>query len=294
MSQRDRLVAGPRQRAFDDQHHGPDSRALFWVLLCLSTFLLIAATSCAQVSSEERALDLIAAGVATTSDLDALLAEQYEPLRELVEETDDLTYTIPGFPVEVVLAREEILQLSQEQLRQLVLQRSSAIVYEQGLDAFDRTGEQSVSTFSLQGLGERTLGWVDATAHDRAVVASWILLGVAVLGALGVLATGRGFDRFRSFGLAIVFAALPGLLASFAASFVVGRIGGSDPFSEDVRTILETVLAVFRRNYLVALVFGMVVAASGPLLALASRRMGYEADPHGEFEPELVRGPRRR
>ncbi|MEO6398771.1 MAG: hypothetical protein ABIP13_09925, partial [Tepidiformaceae bacterium] len=118
------------------------------------------------------ASDLLQSGIAVTTDVDKVVAENHDSLRQLVEASNSPTFAIPDFPLDIVLTREEVTKSSDRQLRDLVLQRSAALVYADGFAAFDRTGNQQVSRFSSQGGLEFAVGQVSESTHSLANVAS--------------------------------------------------------------------------------------------------------------------------
>lgn len=263
-----------RDRFYDDGTTSGDGRRSFMaVLLALFVFILVVSVSCRQITSPEPARNMIEAGLVTLTDVDQLIADDGEALRELAANTNEPVIALPGYPLDIILTRQEVLDSSDEELRQLILERSSGLVYAQGLEAFDRTGEQSVRRVSMQGLMELGVSQVSDRTYDRAtLLALFGLAGVVVFGAI-VGSTGSGFGRMRTIGVAAAIGAAPALLISFVARVTTGAIGGDDPFVAGLREIAESALYVPLRNSLVVVVAGIVVAAAATVLGRVEQRV---------------------
>jgi hypothetical protein len=274
----DRDFRSARERIYGDATASRDGRkALVSGLLAVGVFLLILTLSARQSTDPAPAQRLIESGIAVTTDVDGVIAENLEPLRELARGSNAQVFAIPGYPLEVFLTRDELLNRTPAQIRDLVLSRSSAVVYTQGLGAFDRTGNQSLSRFSSQGLLEFGVGQLSQSTNDRASMASLALALLVAVAACGVLAVNSGWTRVRVLGTATLVGALPGVLLFGLAWYGAGRVGGGDPFVEDLRGIARTVVAVPLRNYVVVTALGAVLAASGILLGRVSARMAGDA-----------------
>ena len=133
-----------RRRAFaghdDTGTHG--RRTLFTAALIVSVFVLILSVSIRQATEPVAASNVIQAGVAVTTDIDRVLAGGADQLRLQAQAGTAESYSIPGYPLQVYLSRDEVLKLSTPELRALVLSRSAALVYRDGLGAIDHTGHQ--------------------------------------------------------------------------------------------------------------------------------------------------------
>ncbi|MGI8925032.1 MAG: hypothetical protein ACR2HN_00115 [Tepidiformaceae bacterium] len=246
--------------------YGGGGARLLVIALSVASFLLVAAVSASQVTRPREAANLIEAGIAATTEPELFLAEHESELRTLAQSSDSPSVTLPGYPLEVFLSRDEALNLTIGELSDLIIQRAAAVVYEDGVEAFDRTGEQSVGTFSSQGLLRALLERLSQRTHDRAAVASFVLALVVALAACGVLLFLPGWRRLRMLGLAIAAAGAGGLVVTGALLLLLRATGGDDPFAADLREILTTVLAAPLRNYLVVFLLGAAITAAGILL----------------------------
>lgn len=263
----------PRERRYGSAGSGRDGRrALAGIALALSVFFLVGAISAAQVTAPRYASDLLESGIAVTTDVDKVVAENRDALRQLVEASNSPTFAIPDFPLDIVLTREEVTKSSDKQLRDLVLQRSAALVYADGFAAFDRTGNQQVSRFSSQGGLEFAVGQVSEGTHSLANVASVALVFTTAVSACFLLLVGHGWGRLRSLGLAVLGGALPGLVLTGVIRLLVDSAGGNDPFVDDLRSIVRTTLNVPLRNYLVFSLLGLTFALAGVAFGLVEGR----------------------
>jgi hypothetical protein len=285
-----------RDRIFDEATDVHESRSSFAaVLFAVSLFLLLFALSVKQSTEPAGATPVLQSGIAVVTDIDRLLVEDLDPLRQLAANGDAPAYEIPGYPLDVLVTRDELLRLNNAQLRGLILVRSSALVYQDGLKAFDRTGDQSISRFSSQGMLNVAVGQVSQETNDRASLATFVLAATTALASLFVVFSYAGWARMRALGFAGAAGAIPGLLVFVFAWWIAGRIGGSDPFVADLRTITRAMLTVPLRNYAVVAGAGVLVGLAGPLFSLVDRRFGQnepvdDPDAHGyerEYEPDL-------
>lgn len=248
-------------------------RSLVAALFAISLFLLLIAMSVRQVTTPANALPVLQSGIAVVTDVNQLIADDAPRARDLARNSNDEVFTLPGYPLDIALSRSELLDLTDAQLASLLVQRSAALVYADGLSAFDRTGEQSFNRFSSQGLVELAVSQVSGSTHDRATLAAVILaLSTAGLGAL-FAATAEGWGRLRGLGLATAVGSVPGLPLFGALWWLVGRLGGGDPFESDLREIMRSVFQVPLRNYAIVLATGLAMVAASIVLALVERRM---------------------
>lgn len=268
-----------RERSTD----GREGALLFGVALAM--FVLIAAVSVRQATSPGNVIGVIEDGVATTTEIDLVLGEHLPALQKQAREGDQETYALPGYPIDVYLSRDELLKLDQSGVRDLVLRRSAHVVYDEGLKAFDRTGNQEVSFLSLQGQMDFVLGNLTGKRHSQAGTVA-IVAGLALAAmAIGVLLTAEGFGGFRKLGLAAAGGAGFGLLLSGLVWLGAGVTASGDSFTTDLRDILKTLLAMPLRDYVVALAAGLLCALLSPLAGLVARLAGRAGERPGPAEP---------
>jgi len=187
----------------------------------------------------------------------------------------------------VTLTRDEILENDDTGIRALLLQRAAAAVYVQGLDAFDATGNQSLGFVSAEGALDRVVGQLTGKTHSRAGTVTVFALLVAVLAGTLAFLSDRSYRTLRAIAIAIAAGAFPGLLLSAAVVYGMGRIGGSDPFVNEITHLLASLFEVPRRNYLVVMLCGATLAviayAFERIAALEGRAAREPSD--FEFEP---------
>lgn len=262
---------------------GRESALLFGV--ALATFVLVAAVSIRQATSPGNAIGVIEDGVAATTEIDLLLGEHLAALQEQAREGGEETYGLPGYPIDVFLSRDELLKLDESGVRDLMLWRSAHVVYDEGLKAFDRTGNQEVSFLSLQGQMDFVLGNLTGERHSQSgTVAVFAGLTLAAM-AIGALLTAEGYGGFRKLGLAVSGGAGFGLLLSGLAWLGAGVTASGDSFTTDLRDILKTLLAMPLRNYVVALAAGLLCALLSPLAGLVARFAGVTGERREAEEP---------
>jgi len=247
-------------------------------------FLLLVALSTRQVTAPDHARRLIESGIASTTDIDRLIAEDQPAVIQLTQSSAATGFAIPGYPLKVYLGRDEV-SLPPPELRNVILTRSSTVVYEQGFGAFDRTGNQSFSRFSSQGLLDFLAGQVSADTYDRASFTAVVLTIVIALISGAVVVANDGWSRLRVLGIAVIAGAAPVAFLSGVAWFAVGRVGGSDPYIVDLQDLARSVLTVPLRD-------GSIVAVAGFILVLCGSAFGYldRRVARLDLEPALAAG----
>ncbi|MFN0096891.1 MAG: hypothetical protein ACKVVT_19195 [Dehalococcoidia bacterium] len=266
-------------------------RAAYTVALAVLVFLLIGAVSARQVTAERQARTILEAGIATVSEIDLVLAEHGPELRQLASISATDPFAVPGYPLPVFVGKAEVLRASDAELRQLILDRSTGLVYAEGLTAFDRTGDQSLDTFSSQGLLELLVGQLSKDTYDAAQLASLILVALVGIVTIVLVLRGEGFGRLRALGGALVFGGLPGAGLAFGGRWVAQQLFGDDPFGNDLTAITDAVAGVPIRNYLAAVGLGAVVLALGIILPFVGRALDREPAPRAVKTPVRGRAP---
>lgn len=257
-------------------------RTLLSGALALTVFLLILALSARQVTAPGPATHVIEGGIAATTDIDRLIAEDQPALKQLAQSNPASTFPIPGYPIRVYVNRDEV-NLPPAQLRDHLLARSSAVVYKEGLGAFDRTGNQSFSRFSSLGLLDFLAGQISESNHDRATLFALLLTIALALLSGWVLAAHHGWPRVRVIGIAALAGALPLVFLFGIAWLIAGQFGGSDPFEQDLQEIGRSVLMVPLRNATIVAIGGAILTALGPGFGYLDRRFAAAELP--AFEP---------
>lgn len=269
-----------RDRIYGNATSGRDGRrGLATMVLAVAVFLLVGAVSARQVTAPGPARDILESGIAVTTEIEQVIAEEHEAMRQLAESSSAATFTIPDYPLDVILTRDEIVKSSDAELRRIVLEHSSGLVYANGLHAFDRTGNQSFGRLSSKRLLEFGVSQVSQGTHDRANLLSVMFLLIAAGAGCVVVLSGEGWGRLRGLGFGIAGGALPGIIIFGLAWAAVARTGGSDPFEADLRDIIQTTLQAPLRNYFVALVLGALLVALGIAFGIVESRLMPAGDP---------------
>lgn len=282
----ERMGARERLSGYEHAHHEMGI-APFVALLAIGLFLLCISISWKQATEPGPATNLIKAGIASLTEIDLLVDEYHDDLQRIAGTNAEEPIVVPGYPLEVSFSRSEAATLTAPELREALLSRSSALVYRDGLGAFDRTGAQSLARFSTQGMLETVVGQLSESSHRRAGIAVWIFAAVTALGALLVLLRSEGLGRVRNIGIGILLAAIPGALLMVLLRWSAGTVGGDNAFADELHRTSHTLFTLPLRNFAVLGFLGLLLVALGPALGLLSRfvpafalqpEYGYEYD----------------
>ena len=249
-------------------YHG-GRRVFLCAIFALSLFLAVAALAMRQATSPDAAREVLGAGIARITSLDRLLAQDLPNVN--ATGADKAAQPLPGFPIDIQLTHADVVGKSPAEVRALVLDRATSRVYNDGVKAFDRTGQQSVSRFSGEGLLTTLADQITDSNHHRATIALVVLVIVTAIAAGALLLAAEEGRRGRLLGIGILAAGLAGLLVSVAAWFGVGAIGSSDPFVGALRSLARSVVDVPLRDFAIVTALGAVVLFAGPVVSLAAR-----------------------
>lgn len=253
---------------------GEGAHPVFYSLvLALLVFLFLLSVSFYQLTRPAHARGIIREGIAVLTDVDLVVAEHHDALRALAESSTEPSFLVPGYPLDVRLTRDDVLRTSDTELRDLILERSAALVYEDGLGAFDREGTQALRTFSREGAFESLIGLVSETTHDRARWAALVLGLLTALVAVALAVRNHGYARVARLGYAVAGGSIPGIIIFIAAGALTGAAWGGDDFSDKVADVLRSILEVPLRNYFAGTALGVFLAAAGLLLSFIARRL---------------------
>jgi hypothetical protein len=275
-----------RERFYDESAltAAPFFRGLLVAALAVSVALFIAALSCRQVSQRDSAMPVLTASVEALTDPQRLIESHQVALRTTAEGGATEGIAVPGFPVAVTLTAEEVRTMQPPALADILSERAAAVVYEDGMEALDQTGRQDDSLFSAQGVVRRVSDRLTADAHNSATRWTVVLLLVTAGLAVTVVLVYREERRLRALGFGVLLGGLAGLVLSLLAGLLANQAGSDDPFVEDVREIVTTVLEVPRRNYLVVSLLGVGIMAVSMVLQFLRRRGQETGDYFEEFE----------
>lgn len=243
---------------------------LLAVLLAVSLAAFFAALSAAQLTTASTGERILRRALAVTTDLDASMPGIQETLREDAEATDETMILVRDFPIPVRLTREEAQALTTSQLRDRILDESSAILYEKGMSPWsenDPEADRDLQRVSAAGALDEGLGQVHDTTHSALVVLT-VLLGIITLGLAIALFIAVPWDaRLLVLGGAGLLAALPMLAAAVALRFAFRTAGpDTDPFVNAMFGIGADGMWVPIRNYFTLTLVSLGVMVAGTLL----------------------------
>lgn len=264
---------------------GEGRRSLVGVLLALAAFGMVLSVSAWQVTGEGTALPMLRSAVASLTDIDRFIAEEGASLREEAARQGG-TLTVAGYPLPVVLEAAEVRGASDAELRGMMLDRSAALVYAEGLRAFDLTGAQTIDRFSMEGLLELAAGQLSSAMHDRAGAAATVLAGATALLSALLAALSSGWSRLRAPAAVVALGGTGAAALSFAAWAAAGQFGGDDPFVADLRVVVQAGVAAGTRNGAIVAGAGLVLVVASWVLERAERRAAGEAEADAAGERE--------
>ena len=252
----ERQLTRIRLQRNNDKTAGRTGGIVLGAFCAIALFLSVFSFSFSQVSEPDRVKDYIGLGVAALTEIEQHLANELPGLREIINASDETSFLLPNFPLDIALSRDEIFTASNDEVRQLVLVRAGSLIYEEGFIAFDRTGQQDFGYFSLAFVFQQALMLGDAENHMLSSIFALVTFIVAVFAGIGVVVSARGYHRFRNIGLAALFSAIPALLLILVVIFVVHSFVDTDLFAQDMLSIFENIMAIFLRNFLIVAIFG--------------------------------------
>ncbi|MCA9831172.1 MAG: hypothetical protein KC495_11945 [Dehalococcoidia bacterium] len=273
-----RTVRGPREPVSVigsrlERPQGPGGHVPYAALLGLLTFLLVATLSVWQLTSGAVARQLLAEGIAALTDSDSVLAQARPAMVDAATADPSAPVVVPGFPLDVSFTAQEARSAPARELRDLLLGRSAAIVYSDGLAAFDRTGDASLGFFSREGLLDSFVGQLSESNHSRSSVVLLVLAALTAFVVAMVTARTRGHRQLRTIGVPLFLAGISGYaLCATIIPFVLGHWWSGDPFSETIDGLISDAIGIPRRNFLVLTVLGLAFTLAGLAIEAIARR----------------------
>ncbi len=260
-------------------------RWVFGIAGVIALAVLLGLYSFVQVTEQEPAETLLARAMVPLSQIDELLASPYyEELQGQADAAFEANETlIPArLPVAIQLEPEEVLDTSVEELRSIILQRSAARLYEEGIDAFLVEGgtRADVDRFSPGGTVDMGFGNLTRDAHENAE-AYLQIVAIAAVVSLGLFVLlGRGFGRVTLLGVAILLASLISIGGLFAIRALLRTLTSADgdPFIEGLNNVISDGVAVPIQNFITFAALGLGIVLLGAIVTLVSRRFDYGAE----------------
>lgn len=260
-------------------------RWVFGIAGVIALAVLLGLYSFVQVTEQAPAETLLARAMVPLSQIDELLASPYyEELQGQADAAFEANETlIPArLPVAIQLEPEEVLDTSVEELRSIILQRSAARLYEEGIDAFLVEGgtRADVDRFSPGGTVDMGFGNLTRDAHENAE-AYLQIVAIAAVVSLGLFVLlGRGFGRVTLLGVAILLASLISIGGLFAIRALLRTLTSADgdPFIEGLNNVMSDGVALPIQNFITFAGLGLGIVLLGAIVTLVSRRFDYGAE----------------
>jgi hypothetical protein len=242
------------------------SQWLLGMLLALILTGLFLSISAFQLTARGTGTRILQRAVAAITDIDALLPQLQQDLREAADSSEEETITVPSFPIPIELPREEASELDTQELRQRLLEEGADMVYEQGLGvlaAADPEAQRDIELISTASLLDRGLGLITEDNHSRLRITTVLLAFLASILAVLLMSTVASYGRLVVAGTVVLAASLPFLAAAVATRFGFRAAQEeAGPFPDALLELGVDALWVPIRDYLA------LAALGGALLAL--------------------------
>jgi hypothetical protein len=239
------------------------SQWIVGVALAILLMLFFLAISAVQLSSNSVSERLLRRSVAVSTNIDAILPDLQEALREQAQAGSDDPVRLPDFPIPVDLPRDEALTLEGAALRERILSEAAARLYDDGMSAWaaaDPDGEQNVETISVAGALKQGLGLITSDNHDRLVIAASTLGFLSAVFAVLLMASVRSWGRLIALSAATIGSALPLLAAAVGVRFGFRTAQEeADPFVSGLLDLGVEAMWVPIQDYLALTVLGFTV-----------------------------------
>lgn len=266
---------GDRPRLSVPLSKGGAVRLLLGLVLTAVLALFFAAYNVEQVTAEGAATGILERAIAHLSEIDALLADVEDDMREAAASGEGAGVTVPDFPMEVTLDAGQLQRSSHEELRALILDRAAARSYAEGAPAFGEGGAPGLDRLSAPGLVRAGFDFLQDSTHTLALLAL-ALTGAAALGlALLLLRVTSGAGRLIALGLCILGAAGPSLGVVLGVRAALGSAAddsGADPITSQLAKLAQDVAGVFVVNYVAITAAGAVILGLGVVYLLRAGR----------------------
>lgn len=184
-----------------------------------------------QMTSASTSKETLRRSLAALTEIDPLLDRNYDDLqRNAQSAAAGQTVELRDFPVAVPLAPADVLAMSKEQLRNVLLDRAADVMYRNGAGALDASAANrgNVGRFSVAGLTRHGLGFLRSRNHDILAATTFILAALCTALAITLASMCRGFGRLTSIGMVVVAASIPVVLGGIGARFYMRIASGGD------------------------------------------------------------------
>ena len=248
-----------------------------WVLgglLALDIGVLLFVLSLANATAQGPAKRSLGHSLAILTEVDALLDDHFEALRQEASETDE-PLTLPDVPIAVSFTPEEVRGASREEFRALLLSRWAEQVYDEGLSVMQEDRSADVSSLSTQGLVRTGMDFLRPTPHRVLGILTIVFATTAGVLALGLAVATRGYGRLVALGLSVLLAATPFLITAVAVRFIfrLSADGVDEYLAREFLRLGQELTWALIRNGLIFTVGSAVVFAAGLALARWNDRL---------------------
>ncbi len=238
------------------------------ILLACAIGLMLCLLALSNVTEEGPATRSIARSLAILTEVDTFLDAEYADLRERASETTD-NVALTDFPVAVSFTPEEVLATDRAGFRDLLLSRSAQRVYDDGASVLREGTTDEGGFFSTASVLRRGLELLRPAPHRIFFGLTVALAAVALLLALGLGLTTRGYGRLLAIGLSSFLIAVPFLALAVGIRFSlrVAAEGADDYFSEEFLQLGQELAWAPIRNGIIFSAGAAALLAAGSILA---------------------------
>ena len=190
------------------------------MLLSLASLALFLAVDGAQATERAVAQRTLRRAVASLTEADSLAPAVLPQLKEQTASDAQEPLTVPDFPVQVGLTPEEAAGLTPSELREILVERSAAAIYEDGMSVFRADGGPGdPRSLTVAGAIDDGLGFLRERNYDGLRVTVWALAAVCAALAAFIGLVGRGYARLTLIGAALSATAVPLLVLAVGVRF---------------------------------------------------------------------------
>ena len=244
------------------------SRWLLVLFLAGTLGLFFLFATAFQVTSGDRAHRILRRGVATTTEIDALLPQIETELQNAADAAEGDQVRVPNFPVQVDIPTTDVGRIEPAELRSRILEQSADRLYKDGMSAWtagDPEARQNIDRVSTAGGLHRAFGLVTEKWNTVFLVAAALFGFLSLILVVLIWLNLRSYLRLLALGGAISVASIISLAAAVAVRFALRTAEtNADPFEEQLIDLGVDTVWLFIRNYLILSLLGFA------LLLLAS------------------------
>ena len=244
------------------------SQWLLVLFLAVTLALVFLFATAFQVTADGTAHRILRRGVATTTEIDALLPKIETELETAADTAEGDQVRVPNFPVPVDIPKSDVGRIESAELRSRILEQSADRLYEDGMSAWtagDPDARQSIDRVSTAGGLHRAFGLVTEKWNTVFLIAAALFGFLSVILVVLIWLNLRSYLRLLALGGAISAASIISLAGAVAVRFALRTAEtDADPFEEQLIDLGVDTVWLFIRNYLILSLLGFA------LLLLAS------------------------